>query len=188
MFRAGGTKARDGTGPTEWRSHTATCCSCMAHLKFLNKVPGRATFRNRARVWMTRQMPLFSVSAASAMGGIHLGRNSRMALFIFIRQYEMERFFWVWDFVILPSSPPFLITLTCRSCPVSEQICRKWAWGAGKVRTYFLLQFTPFPRKFLRNSSNWWMMFIELVSSNCHWEGVRNCYTSCQQRSVETLA
>ena len=107
MFRAGGTKARDGTGPIEWRSHTATCCSCMAHLKFLNKVPGQATFRNRACVWMTRQMPLFSVSAASAMGGIHLGRNSRMALFIFIRQCEMERFFWVWDFVTLPSSPPF---------------------------------------------------------------------------------
>ena len=30
-----------------------------------------------------------------------------MALFIFIRQCEMERFFWVWDFVTLPSSPPF---------------------------------------------------------------------------------
>ena len=54
------------------------CCTCMAHLESPNKVPGRATFWNRACVWTTTQMPLFPVSAASAMGGIHVGRNIKV--------------------------------------------------------------------------------------------------------------
>lgn len=91
--------------------------------------------------------------------------------------------FWV---VFSPfSSPFFLITPICHSCPLSEQSWREQALGSEKARTYFLLQFTPFPGKFLRNPSNWWTMFIGLLKLSLGWSEKllyilpASCYWCC---------